>query len=112
MRPRFSTWLFSIARNKCLNALKKGVPTPSDELPAPHDPATPADALERKELLERLDAALDSLPEEMKTAFVLTEFSGLSSEEVAEIQGVEPGTVRSRVSRARDRIREMCVPPP
>ena len=51
-----------------------------------------------------VEAALDSLPEELKTAFILREFSGLSYEDIAEVMDCPVGTVRSRIFRAREAI--------
>ena len=56
-------------------------------------------------LFALLDAALDALPFEQKTAFVLAEIDGLPLAEVGRIEGVPVGTVKSRVSRARDKLR-------
>jgi RNA polymerase sigma-70 factor (ECF subfamily) len=47
---------------------------------------------------------LDSLPEELKTAFILREFSGLSYEDIADVMDCPVGTVRSRIFRAREAI--------
>jgi len=106
-RCKFSTWLLAIARNRCLNALKKKSPLPAARLPAPATcPAAP-DCLEERELFERLDMALAALPLEQKTTFVLCELVGLSGDEVARIEGVRPGTLRSRLSRAKAALRSL-----
>ena len=104
-RGRFSTWLLTIARHKCLNALKKKAAKAVDSLPETASVRTPHDELTRKELFERLDRELDALPPGQKTAFVLAQLVGLSHEEISQIQGVRIGTVRSRISRARRRLR-------
>jgi RNA polymerase sigma-70 factor (ECF subfamily) len=109
-QARFSTWLLTIARNKCLNLLKKKKGVALPELPEGIDTRTPDALLEEKELFGQLDAALAALPLEQKTAFVLAEIQGLSYEEIAAIEGVSLGTVKSRVSRARDRLRALFQP--
>jgi RNA polymerase sigma-70 factor (ECF subfamily) len=106
-RGAFSTWLLTIARNRCRNALKKPRPRSLDGLPdvAGHRP--PDAELAEAELFRRLDRALDALPFEQKTAFVLAEMQGLSHEEVGRIEGVPVGTVKSRLSRAREKLRSL-----
>jgi RNA polymerase sigma-70 factor (ECF subfamily) len=58
-------------------------------------------------LFWQLDAALAALPMEQQTAFVLAEIQGLSHEEISRIEGVKVGTVKSRISRARDKLRSL-----
>jgi RNA polymerase sigma-70 factor (ECF subfamily) len=78
-------------------------------VPEGHDPAskrTPHDNLERSAFFESLDRALEALPLDQRTAFVLAEFVGLPGEAIARIEGVPVGTVRSRLSRAKAKLRE------
>ena len=65
----------------------------------------PDRVLGQKELAERLQAALDALPFEQRTAIVLREVDGLSYDEIAYSMGVALGTVRSRLARARETLR-------
>ena len=104
-RSSFATWLLTIARNKCLNALQKKSPIVSDDLPPPVDYRTPADECIEREILKSLDNALEELSPVLKTVFVLAEFVGLTSNEIAEVEGVPAGTVRARLSRARQQLR-------
>ena len=106
-RSAFATWLLTIARNKCLNVLKKRKPSSARELPEPIDPRTPDRAVVEDELYRRLDAGLAALPLEQKTAFVLAEIQGLPHNEIARIEGIPVGTVKSRVSRAREKLRSL-----
>jgi len=106
-RAKFSTWLLTIARNKCLNLLKRRRPISTDAVVEASDWRTPMDDLVDDELHRRLDAALDQLPVEQRTAFVLAEFQGLSYEEICQIEGVKLGTVKSRISRAKERLRKV-----
>jgi RNA polymerase sigma-70 factor, ECF subfamily len=101
----FSTWLLTIARNRCLNALAKRRPVLLDQLPDAGQVRPPDAELSEAEWFRLLDQALDALPFEQKTVFVLAEIQGLSLAEVAAIEGVKPGTVKSRLSRARDKLR-------
>ena len=101
----FSTWLFTIARNKSINAIKKKrVPT-LGELPERTKPDDPLGNLANKELFDELDRVLHTLPGRQKRAFVLAEFERLSYQEIAEIEGIRVGTVKSRINRAKKRLR-------
>jgi len=106
-RGSFGTWLFAIARNLCLNALKRKSPMPVQQTPAAVNGRTPHDDLEAKEFFERLDRVLEALPVAQRTVFVLSEFVGLPGDEIARIEGVPVGTVRSRLSRAREELRSV-----
>jgi RNA polymerase sigma-70 factor (ECF subfamily) len=107
---RFAAWLFTIARNRSLNARKKMTPVLCDELPVVVFPTTPADELARAEMQRRLDSALEALPEEQRSSFVLEEMVGLTADQIAEIEGVAATTIRSRLSRAKARLRAALAP--
>jgi RNA polymerase sigma-70 factor (ECF subfamily) len=101
----FATWLLTIARNRGLNALKKRRPLPLDDLPAQADERTPDQEAAEREWFGHLDRCLEALPAEQRTTFVLAEIHGLSYEQISRIDGVSLGTVKSRLSRARERLR-------
>ena len=105
-RSRFSTWLFTIARNKSVNALKKKRPITAeriaDQAAAEHDPS---DTLSHAEMCEWMDHELAALPAKQRRAFVLAEFEQLPYDQIAQIEGVGLGTVKSRISRARAKLR-------
>jgi RNA polymerase sigma-70 factor (ECF subfamily) len=104
-RSAFSTWLFTIARNRCRNELARRRPVAGTELPDVVDLRSPERAASEAELLRQLDAALDTLPFEQRSAFVLAQLQGLSYEEVGRIEDVGVGTVKSRIARAREKLR-------
>ncbi len=112
----FYTWLYRIAINTANNYLvSKGRRPPGSDVDiedAEHlegesamaDIASP-DALHVSAELKRvIDKAIEELPEDLRTAFFLREFNGLSYEEITEIMGCPVGTVRSRIFRAREAI--------
>ena len=103
-RSQFSTWLFTIARNKSINALKKKTPIPVEHLPEILISRNPSHELSDKEIFMQLDEALKALPGKLRRAFVLAEMEQLPYEEVARIEGARLGTIKSRINRARMRI--------
>jgi RNA polymerase sigma-70 factor (ECF subfamily) len=111
-RSQFSTWLLTIARNRCWNHLKRtsGEAKPSSaiaEFDVEAPTAQPVDVMLTGETFARLDAALELLPLDQRTAFVLAEIQELPYAEIALIEDVELGTIKSRVSRAKQRLREV-----
>ncbi len=106
-RGSFATWLGQIARNRCRDALRRR-PAVAPSLPDEEQAASSSS--DDAELFERLDDALQHLPVERRVAFLLVEVHELPHEQVAEIEGVASGTVRSRVSRARAELRALLEP--
>ena len=97
---RFSSWLFRIARNCAIDASRKQHYPVVDEDARPERARNIADAVIRVEL----DAALRSLGTEYRETFLMVEVLGLSHREVADIQNVRVGTVKSRMFRARQAL--------
>lgn len=109
-RGAFFTWLVRIARNRAQNVRKKRRPEPVAAVPERADPAPgPAADAARADAFRRLDAALADLPADQRAAFALTTIHGLSVAEVAEIEGVPAGTVKSRAARARKKLRAVLA---
>lgn len=103
-RSSFSTWLFTIARNKSINSLKKKRPVTPHRLPEQADLRNPCDDMTEKELFDRLDRELQALPARQRRALVLAEFEQLSYEQIAQVEGARIGTIKSRISRAREKL--------
>ncbi|MBT5483733.1 MAG: sigma-70 family RNA polymerase sigma factor, partial [Gammaproteobacteria bacterium] len=74
------------------------------------DISTPEANQEKEDLQRVINEALEDLPEDLRTAFTLREFSGLSYEEITEIMGCPVGTVRSRIFRAREALDKKIRP--
>lgn len=112
----FSTWLHRLAANACIDLLRRTRRTRAelsldDELAAePVDErASPQRELERREQREAVQRGLAALPDEHRTVLVLREVEQLSYAEIAEATGLELGTVKSRISRARAQLRNYLL---
>jgi len=75
----------------------------------PHNIAenNPADELVERELFNKLDAGLEALPAGQKRAFIFAVFENLSYEEIAQIEAVRIGTIKSRINRARKKLAKL-----
>lgn len=111
----FYTWLYRIAVNTAKNFLESRGRRPQasadvsdaenfDDGIRLRDPASPERLLQREQLQEELSRAIAELPEELRSAFLLREYDGLSYEDIAKILECPIGTVRSRIFRARDAV--------
>jgi len=118
----FYTWLYRIAINTAKNHMvTKGRRPPGTdvdlgdadlaELPAELvDNGSPEDKLSSNELHLLINNAIEGLPEDLRTAFTLREFGGLSYEEITQIMDCPVGTVRSRIFRAREALDAVISP--
>ena len=109
-RSAFSTWVYSIAKNTCLDMIKKKkTDTESiDELDFMLGDArqdTEGDAL-RNDDIRRLREIINSLPRENREILILREVDGFSYEEISEVLGIPLGTVKSRLARAKTAVCE------
>lgn len=106
MRSRFSTWLFTIARNKSINVLRKGKRETSMNPQMMSVSGNPGDQSDH-EFFQQMDVALNQLPPGQKRAFMLAEFENLPYDQIAQIECVSIGTVKSRIHRAKKKLRKM-----
>lgn len=106
----FSTWFYRLAINCCKDWLRKEARRPAtqeiqDTLIADGG-ASPSQLYERKETKALVHAAISALPDEQRIAIILHDIQGYSYEEIAAIEDVPIGTVKSRLSRARFKLTE------
>src|SRR5262249_13619666 len=106
-RRPFAAWLYQIARNVARNHLAAAARWRTEVVPGTLESSTspPDVTLEHAEIRARVNAAMADLPDQQRTAFYVCDVEGYSTEEVARIMGLSPGTVRSHVHHARKSIR-------
>jgi RNA polymerase sigma-70 factor (ECF subfamily) len=118
-RSKISTWLFRIATNEALMVIRRKHPNvisidePVETEEGEQDPVQIVDwcCLPEEELLSeetkvRLDAAVQNLPERLRLVFLLRDVNDLSTHETADVLGLTDTAVKTRLSRARLRLRE------
>jgi RNA polymerase sigma-70 factor, ECF subfamily len=105
-----AAWLHRITANHCLNQLRRRRPQESldqEDAAAPPDPgATPLEALEERDLNQRLEELLNNLPENQRRALVLKRFAGLSYQEIGTELDLSPQAVDGLLKRARQTLKK------
>lgn len=121
---KFKSWVGRITTNIFYDQLRKrkrmaqpysldaSLQTDDGELnwELPSDTPSPEDNLNTNEFYDLLQKAISDLPEKFRTTIVLREIQGLNYDEIAEITGVSLGTVKSRISRARNKLQSILQP--
>ena len=107
-RAAFSTWAYRVATNACLDELRRrkrrAVPGLPDDLGVGEVSATASVAIDVLPDRLAIDAALAELPQEFRAPVVLRDLCDLDYAEIAEVLGIPPGTVRSRIARGRAQL--------
>lgn len=121
-QAKFTTWLYTIARNHCIDALRKASYRKTASLDqslngSEDDGATLGDRVrdeegispdrgaESERLRPKLEKALASLPEEQREVFVMREYAGMPFKDIASVVGVPENTVKSRMRYALEHLR-------
>jgi RNA polymerase sigma-70 factor (ECF subfamily) len=121
---KFSTWLFTIARNLCLNEIRRRSRHPAEsleEMHAEHEDqpqrqyedkkvSLPTENILHRELAGKIEEALADLPENQRTAILLCRQDELSYEEIAEILGCSLSATKSLIHRGRETLKEKLKP--
>lgn len=112
---RFSVWLYRLTYNACMDILKKSrrdrlSPLPTDEegaeLEIADDAPQPDEVVQRREELSLVREAVLELDEDKRTIILMREYHGMSYADISRALGVEEGTVKSRLARARAALAE------
>jgi RNA polymerase sigma-70 factor (ECF subfamily) len=121
-RYKFSTWLFRIAGNAAIDHLRRRKVRPlSLELPVDEDGESravepretrpdPFDDLARRRLGQALHDAIEKLPDDYRELISLRHYGELPYEEIAELKGMPLGTVKNKLFRARQALRDLLPP--
>ncbi len=123
-KSKFYTWLYRITVNVCLSAQRKksqpnriismsslsGVGANAGGVELADETFSPQKVFKDRELASRIQLAINSLPGILRITFVLREFQDLSYRELARIFRCSMGTVKSRLSRARENLRQTLTP--
>jgi RNA polymerase sigma-70 factor (ECF subfamily) len=121
---KFSTWIFTIARNLCLNEIRRRSRHPAESLDAgssenEDQPVlqyadtkhfSPPEALVHGELEEKIEAAISALPEKQRTALLLCRQEDVSYEEIAKILECSLSATKSLIHRARETLKQQLKP--
>ncbi len=121
---KFSTWLFTIARNLCLNEIRRRSRHPAESLDQTRDDnedqplhqiedrkqASTPDQLLRGELEQKVDEAVSALPDNQRLALALCREEELSYEEIAEVLGCSLSATKSLIHRARETLKQKLKP--
>lgn len=124
MKSAFSTWLYRIAVNASLNKVRKSAGTSfiqrlesffiaenkKNSLLTATDTDDPENIIIKQEHSQWLQKALDSLPENQRTAIVLSKYDDLSQKEIAEVMNTTEGAVEALLQRAKKNLREKLSP--
>lgn len=116
----FKAWLLRIATNSCYDQLRVHKRRPTSSLEAIYtdtDPSsyfvngreTPEEHTLRQELSQVIQQGIQTLPPDQRTTLVLSDVQGMSYAEIAEVTGASIGTVKSRLSRGRARLRDCLL---
>lgn len=120
---QFKSWLMRIVVNTCYDVLrseKRYVSQSIEEEPVGDTPATPLvdksesphEYVERMELGAHIELGMQSLPTDQRLVLMLCDIHGYAYDEIAEITGQPMGTVKSRINRARAKLREFLLQQP
>lgn len=119
-KAKFTTWVYTIARNLCVDSARKESYRRTESLDAtvgpsdqgrslgellPDGAASPERGAFNSRLRPLLESALQALPEEQREVFILREYSGIAFKEIAQVTGVAENTVKSRMRYALEGLR-------
>lgn len=113
---KLSSWIYRICLNCITDHQRKKAPVISAEkdgegmgleIPDTDEASDPQKNLEKRERIRAVRRAIDALPDESRQIIVLREYGNLSYQEIADTLGLDVGTVKSRLNRAREKIKNI-----
>ena len=120
---KFSTWIFTIARNLCLNEIRRRTRHPADSLDATSSEDdqpliqvedrkhfSAPDAVLHRELELKIEEAIGGLPEKQRIALLMCREDELSYEDMAKVLGCSLSATKSLIHRARETLKEVLKP--
>ena len=124
VEAKFSTWLITIARNLCLNEIRRRSRHPAESLEAAESPdddfasrqfqdhknTSAPDLLLRDELTSKVEEALASLPENQRTAILLYKEKDMSYEEISKVLDCSLSATKSLIHRGRETLKQILKP--
>ena len=115
----FKSWMYRIITNACYDELRRRKRKPATSLDSlvdgdageiefdvPDEGESPEEHMQRRELAGTIQTGINTLPADQRTVLVLSDVQGMSYEEIAAITNASLGTVKSRLSRARAKLRD------
>jgi len=118
----FKSWIYRIVTNACYDELRRrkrrpatsleGLVEDSDtdvEYDVPDDGLGPEERMQQRETAAVIQSGIETLPGDQRITLVLSDVQGMSYEEIASITGANLGTVKSRLSRARGKLRDYLL---
>lgn len=121
MNSGFLTWVYRITANACIDFLRKEKRNKNyslvflddddtgSELDLPDERYEPEAVAEKREEMEQIESALGELETEYRTVLMMRELGGLTYTEIAQTLSIKEGTVKSRISRAREKMRRKLI---
>jgi len=104
-RATFSTWLYRVAHNACIDRLRRRPQSLPEDFDIPDDREGAVEGIERRQKQRAVRAAVSELPDRQRAAMVLSYYQGLSNREAAEVLDVSVEALESLLSRARRTLR-------
>ncbi|HEY8333589.1 MAG TPA: RNA polymerase sigma factor [Tardiphaga sp.] len=107
-RAKFSTWLYRVVTNRCIDLHRRPRTDNVDAVPEPMDAQPDAvSTMQRDEVTKMLESAMQRLPEQQRVAVILSYHENMSNGEIAEVMSTTVAAVESLLKRGRAQLREM-----
>ncbi|MGP9814345.1 RNA polymerase sigma factor [Rhodopseudomonas sp. NSM] len=107
-RAKFSTWLYRVVTNRCIDLHRRPRTDNVDAVPEPADAKPDAcSAMQRNEVTQLLETAIQKLPEQQRVAVILSYHENMSNADIAEVMSTTVAAVESLLKRGRQQLRDI-----